>query len=116
MPQILGQPGFDSHYGALKTAADATTVTFDLLVADKHQVTLGGNRTLALANDQGAQTFLIILNQDSTGNCTVTWWTGIRWPGGTVPTLMTTPNKSALFVFVRLGSGAYLGFVGGRNL
>ena len=95
---------------------DGATVTFNLAVANKHTVTLGGNRTLALSNPQTGQTFLIRLLQDGTGSRTVTWFSGISWAGGTAPTLTTTANKADIFGFLCTGSGAYSGFVIGQNI
>lgn len=104
-----------SHFGAINTATDGATVTFDCKLSDKHIVTLGGNRTLALSNDQVGQTFLIILKQDTSPPRTVTWWSGILWSGGTVPTLTNGSSKCDIFSFLKTGSGAYLGFVVGQN-
>lgn len=113
---LQGQVQSDAHWGALHTDTDGATITFDLSVANEHTVTLGGNRTLATSNDQNGQAFLIVLVQDGTGSRTVTWWSGILWPGGTVPTLTTTANKADVFSFIRTASGAYYGFVVGQNL
>lgn len=95
--------------GAFEVEADGATVTFDLDVSNRQRVTLGGNRTLALSNDQDGDSFVILLQQDGTGSRTVTWWAGIKWQGGTVPTLTTTASKIDVFSFVRLASGEYLG-------
>jgi hypothetical protein len=115
LPRFLAPVQLDSHYGIIPADADAATITFDLNLSDKHQVVLGGNRTLALANEDDGQTFLIVLQQDATGGRTVTWWTGILWPGGTVPTLTTTANKRDVFSFLRLSTGVYLGWLVGAN-
>jgi len=95
---------------------DGSTITFDASLNDKHSVTLGGNRTLAVSNDYDGQVVTLILKQDSTGTRTVTWFSGILWPGGTVPTLTTTPSKTDVFSFIRVSSGHYLGFIVGQNL
>jgi hypothetical protein len=115
MPRFLAPVQFDSHSGGIVTDADAATVTFDLSLSDKHQVVLGGNRTLALVNDDDGQTFLLILQQDATGSRLVSWWAGILWPGGTVPTMTTTANKRDVFSFMRLSTGVYLGWLVGAN-
>jgi hypothetical protein len=101
----------DSHSGILQTDTDGATVTFDLSVSDWHLVTLGGNRTLALANLTLNARFAIALKQDGTGGRTVTWWSGIRWPGGIAPTLTAVAGQIDLFSFLYLGSGSYLGMV-----
>lgn len=94
---------------------DGATITFDMWASNEHQVTLGGNRALAVANVTPGQRFLIKLIQDATGSRLVTWWTTIRWPGGTAPTLTTTPNKADWFGFVLCPDGVYDGFPLGFN-
>ena len=101
---------------ALNSDVDGATITFDMSVSDKHTVTLGGNRTLATTNDTTGKMFLVNLVQDGTGSRTVTWWSGIKWPGGSAPTLTTAANKTDTFVFIKTGAGAYLGYVAGQNL
>jgi hypothetical protein len=116
MPQFVARVNMDSHDGTIRVATDGATVTFDCGKADKHTVTLGGNRTFALTGDTDGQTILIIPKQDATGGRTGTFWSGILWPGGTVPTLTATAGKYDVFSFVRLSSGVYLGFAVGMSL
>src|SRR5690606_12655404 len=101
-------------YSDINAATDAATVTFDLSLSDLQAATLGGNRTLALSNAKVGQKFQVTLTQDGTGSRTVTWWSGISWPGGTVPTLTTTAGKSDVFEFLCTGTGAYYGRVWGQ--
>lgn len=98
------------------TATDGTTVTFNLATSDWQIVTLGGNRTLAVSNPTAGQQFTIQLNQDATGGRTVTWFSGIKWVGGVVPTLSTAGSKTDVFTFKCLSAGSYLGFVVGLGL
>ena len=86
----------------ITTATDGATVTFDLRVSPTQRVTLAGNRTLALTSGSYyvGQTFDIKLTQDATGSRTVTWWSAIKWTGGTIPTLTTTAGKSDWFRFI----------------
>jgi hypothetical protein len=100
----------------LDTATDGATVTFDLSSANKHKVTLGGNRTLAVSGATTNTVFMVILTQDGTGSRTVTWWSGITWTGGSAPVLTTTAAKSDAFVFLCTGAGTYYGFVAGQNI
>jgi hypothetical protein len=117
MPKFLNPVEVASHFGAIVTDADAATITFDLSVADKRSVTLGGNRTLAVANAQVGQQFTLILIQNATGGWTPTWWAGITWmtAGGTVPPLSAAAGKINVFTFLCVGSGAYYGFLAGQN-
>lgn len=104
-----GKFKINASYGNITADTDASTVTFDMNASNTHTVTLGGNRTLAVTNDADGQSFSIIVKQDATGSRTVTWWSGIRWQDGIVPTLTTTANKWDLFRFKRISSGVYLG-------
>lgn len=108
-----GAPACRAAFGvdAITADADGATVTFDLTSSNFHKVTLGGNRTLAFSNDQDGQTFKLLLTQDATGSRTVTWPAGIKWAGGSAPTLTTTANKGDLVTIHRLASGSYLGTV-----
>lgn len=96
-------------------ATDAATVTFDLSSSNNHIVTLGGNRTLAVSGAAVGQWFTIRLKQDATGSRTVTWFAGIAWPGGTVPTLTTTAAKYDMFEFLCTAANVYVGRTVGLN-
>lgn len=99
------------------TPTAAGTATLDLSLANQHYITMpAGNITIALSNDTNNQIFYVTITQDSGGSRTVTWFTTIRWAGGTPPTLTTTANKRDAFIFVRTGSGTYDGFVTGQNI
>lgn len=101
------------------TDTDAATVTFDLGDVTKgswRDVTLGGNRTLALSNVSVGQRFVISLTQDGTGSRTVTWFTTIKWPANVVPTLTTTAGKTDTFGFRCTSAGNYEGYIIGQNL
>jgi hypothetical protein len=108
------------HYGASKgtltSDSDAATVTFDMNASNVHTVTLGGNRTLAVSNVAVGQAFTIRLVQDATGSRTVTWFSTIKWPDGTAPTLTTTANKVDTFGFICTSSGNYDGYIVGQAL
>lgn len=103
-------------YQGTVTATDGATVTFDMSLGNYQKVTLGGNRTLALSNVQPGQFFVLDLIQDGTGSRTVTWFTTIKWVGGTVPTLTTTLNKIDSFGFICTSAGNYQGYILGQNI
>jgi hypothetical protein len=116
----ISKDGIITTAAAIKTpiitASDAATVTFNLNTGNTQTVTLGGSRTLALSNASVGQVFVVRLVQGGTGNNTVTWFSTIKWPGGLVPTLTTTLNKTDVFAFICTSSGNYDGFVIGYNL
>lgn len=99
----------------LTTDTDAATVTFDLSTS-LHQVTLGASRIFALLNETVGQTFIIRVIQGGTGSYTLTWFTTIKWAGGSAPTLTTTVGKADVFGFIVTSAGNYDGFVIGLNL
>ena len=98
----------------LKSNTDGATITFDLDEASTHTVTLGDNRTLAISNEDAGQKFIINLVQDGTGSRTVTWFSTIKWAGGSAPTMTTTADKADSFGFLCTGTDAYYGFVIGQ--
>jgi len=51
------------------------------------------------------------LQQDVTGGRVPTWFTTIKWAGGTTPTLTTTANKADVFGFLCTSAGNYDGFI-----
>lgn len=115
-----------SHYNDLRkdlltgrntiyAESDGATVTFDLDNGKIQEVTLSGNRTLALSNDNAGQVFTVILVQDGSGNRTVTWWANIKWQDDVEPTLDTAAGGIDVFCFIRRGSN-YLGFTAGARM
>ena len=96
--------------------AYAATISLDCATSNAFNVTLTGNATLALANEASANVFMISITQDAVGSRTVTWFAGIRWVNGTVPTLTTTASKRDTFGFVRTGVGTYDGYIVGKNI
>lgn len=99
----------------LFTDVDASTITFDRNASKLHQVTLGGNRTLAISNMKVGDAIFISLIQDGTGSRTVTWFSTIKWPGNNTPILTTTASKTDVFVFVCTAANTYLGFIAAQN-
>ena len=112
----ITKPTVNGLVGAFTTDTDGTTITFDMSASNVHTVTLGGNRTLAVSNTSTGQAFIIRLIQDGTGNRTVTWFSTIKWAGGSVPTLTTTANKIDVLGFITTGSNTYDGFIVGQNI
>jgi hypothetical protein len=113
---ITGKKTFQATVATLVSDSDGATITFDLSAGNIHQVTLAGNRTLALSNASTGQVFVIRLVQDGTGTRTVTWFSTVKWANGITPTLTTTLNKTDVFSFICTGTNTYDGFIVGQNL
>lgn len=102
---------------ATYTPSAAGTATLDCAADNRHSITMpAGNITIALSNVTVGQIFIVEITQDSVGSRTVTWFSTIRWAGGSAPTLTTTANKRDSFGFICTGSGTYDGFVIGFNI
>lgn len=78
---------------APQTLTDAATINWDMALGFNAKVTLGGNRTLAVANPQQGQTYSLGVTQDGTGTRTMTWPGSFDWGTTGAPTLTTTINK-----------------------
>lgn len=113
---FLGKKTFAATVQTITTATDGSTVTFDLSLGNIHQVTMGGDRTLALTNVSVGQCFVVRLIQDGTGTRIPTWFSTIKWPSGVTPTLTTTAGKIDVFGFICTSAGNYDGFIVGQSL
>jgi hypothetical protein len=99
------------------TPGSGETATLDCSLGNLHFITMpAGNITVALSNITNNQCILVAITQDGTGSRTVTWFTTIRWAGGSAPTLTTTGSKRDILGFIRTGANTYDGFVIGQNL
>ena len=108
---ILNKPTVNASVQAYTNDVDGATVTFDMASSNIHNVTLGGNRTLAVSNVSTGQAFVVILKQGSGGQ-TVTWWSTIKWVGGSAPVLSTTASVWDIFAFIYDGTNYYGSIVG----
>lgn len=102
-----------------KDDVDGATITLDWNW-NRHQVTLGGNRTIACSSVTLGQAIKLRLIQDGTGSRTVTWPANIYWPGGVAPTLTTTANRWDVIVLECIaidayGVPSYEGYIAGQN-
>ena len=102
-------------YADLDVLTDGATITVDWSLGNTFTVTLGGNRTIAFSNDSDGQIIKIRFLQDGSGSRTLTWPGGIKWAGGSAPTLTATPSKADWIGVIRTGSGAYDAFVLSKN-
>lgn len=112
----INTPTITGQTNTVTADSDGATITFSLAAGPIHTVTLGGNRTLALSNSATGKVFVLRLLQDGTGSRTVTWFSTIKWAGGSAPTLTTTASKADAFGFICTGSNTYDGFIIGQNL
>lgn len=100
------------------TPSAAGTATLDLSKGNVHHITMpAGNITIAISNSTAGQCIILRILQDGTGSRTVTWFTTIKWAGGSTPTLTTAASKADTFGFeVTTAGSAYDGFIVGQNI
>lgn len=91
--------------------------TFNLIPNDDgrlRELILVGTTTLVF--DFSSNTLLVlVIKQDNTGNRTLNWPAGIKWAGGTVPTVTQTANKADTYGFIKRGTNDYYGYVIAKN-
>lgn len=86
-------------------------MVMDASTSNVFSVTLNGNVSgpISIQNADDGQTLNLRVQQDATGNRTMSWPSNFRWPGGTVPTLSTGANAVDLMVATFFAtSGAWL--------
>lgn len=73
--------------------------------------TIAANTTFTVSNVPASGTVAsFILELTNGGAFTVTWWSGIKWTGGTVPTL-TASGLDVLGFYTRDGGATWRGFI-----
>jgi len=84
------------------TATGATTI--DWSRSNTQTLVLGASSiALTFSNGQPGGHYTLALQQDATGNRTVTWPNNVRWSSGVAPTLTTTANKTDYIEFIYNG-------------
>lgn len=93
--------------GVLQVVSYAATLSWDVTLGNIATVTLTGNTTLALPNNLQPGSYVLLVNQDSTGGRTMGFATGYKWPGGFPPVLSTATNALDILSFVSDGITMY---------
>ena len=84
---------------------DAATIAWNLDTSEIAEVTLAGNRTLAVpANGREGRAYMLKVIQDSTGSRTLTLHSSIDTGGLDAPELSTTGGKADFLFFIKDGS------------
>jgi hypothetical protein len=85
----------------------STAVTLSLSSGTVLSYTLTGNCTFTMPTATSGTSFILKLIQDGTGSRTATF-TGVKWPGGTAPTITTTATTGLdILSFVCINSVWY---------
>ena len=102
---VLTNPTITAYLETAPAIANSSTaVTLALASGTVLSYTLTGNCTFTLPTATSGTSFMVKLIQDATGGRTATF-TGVKWPGGTVPTITTTATTGTdIISFVCINS------------
>lgn len=86
----------------------------DLQNSSQQEITLTANATPTEPSNMDVGEFLILdIIQGGSGSYTMggSWWTGIKWPGGSAPSLSTTIGMRDTFIIRKTSTTRYEGAV-----
>lgn len=103
------------QYFSVATLTDASSISWDVSVAQKAKVTLGGSRTLAaVTNPVEGATYYLYVFQDGTGGYTLSYTTSanttgtVDFGGATTPVITTTASKGDILAFEGVNINGYV--------
>jgi hypothetical protein len=102
--------------GTREVKATISASDIDLSTANYFSKTITGTITFTVSNVPSsgiAQTFVLDLTNG--GSSSITWWSGVKWPGGTAPTL-TSSGRDVLGFFTYDGGTTWTGLLLGLDL
>jgi hypothetical protein len=95
--------------------AMASATAIDLSAGNYFQKTISGATTFTVTNVPSSGTAAsIILDLTNGGSAVITWWSGVKWAGGTAPTL-TSSGRDALGFYTFDGGTTWTGLLLGKN-
>jgi hypothetical protein len=100
-----------------ETAVDlGSGTTIDVSLGGLFYKTISGATTFTVSNvPSSGAVASFILSLTNGGSATITWWSGMRWPGGVAPTL-TASGMDVLGFYTRDGGTTWTGLVLGRDV
>lgn len=103
--------GFDLATGMREARVAMGANDIDLRAANYFTKTVSGATTFTVSNVPAAGTVAsFILELTNGGSATVTWWSGVKWAGGTAPTL-TSAGVDILGFYTHDGGTTWRGMV-----
>jgi hypothetical protein len=101
-------------YVETKTVISASAI--DLTAGNYFTKTISGSTTFTTSGTPATGNVAsFVLDLTNGGSSTVTWWSGVKWAGGTAPTL-TTSGRDVLGFFTHDGGTTWNGFVLGKAM
>lgn len=102
--------------GTKETKVAMAANDVDLSTGNYFTKTISTTTTLTVSNVPTTGTAVsFILDLTNGGAGTITWWTGMKWAGGTAPTL-TASGRDVLGFFTHDGGTTWSGFLLGKDV
>lgn len=102
--------------GTRETKVAMAANDIDLSTANYFTKTISGATTLTVSNvPASGTTASFILDLTNGGSATITWWSGVKWAGGTAPTL-TASGRDVLGFFTHDAGTTWTGLVLGKDV
>jgi len=102
-PTVTGYTESLAAIGTVTTAYTLVITTGTVLTAT---LTASTGCTFTMPTATAGKSFMLILTQAAGGSGAATF-TGVKWPGGTVPTVTATASAVDIFAFVANGTSWY---------
>ena len=83
--------------------SSGSTFTLSLANGTFQTITWTANCTVTMPAVTSGKSFTLLANTGTPGPYITTTFTGVRWPGGTAPTITATANKADVFSFISDG-------------
>ena len=97
-----------------KTAISASDINLNL--GGYFSKTISGATTLTVSNVPAAgSAAAFVLDLTNGGSAVITWWSGVKWPGGVAPTLTAAGRDSLVFYSFDAGT-TWTGLLAGRDI
>ena len=102
--------------GTKETSAAISASAIDLTLGNYFTKTISGTTTFTISNAAASGTVnSFILQLTNGGSATVNWFSGVKWAGGTAPTL-TASGYDDIGFFTIDGGTTWQGFVLGKAM
>lgn len=108
--QSIARAGLQEKYNAIAASA------IDMNLGNYFSKTISGTTTFTVSNVPTTGTAVsFILDLTNGGSATVNWWSGMKWAGGTAPTL-TSSGRDVLGFYTWDGGTTWTGLVLGKDV
>ena len=102
--------------GLRETRVAVAASALDLATGNVFTKTISGATTFTVSNVPAAGSSVsFLLDLTNGGAATVTWWSGVKWAGGTAPTL-TASGRDVLGFFTHDGGTTWTGLLLGKDV